>query len=208
MADPGHNPSFPALESVLLRNEIGWGRNTTNYLNFPDTLPLAPGIATWLSQRPRLHSLYFTDVIDVKSVSVFAAVDKAEKRGPNGTVSSFRHGEAELLVLKLQLQEVEVEKENYNTGRYREDRRVLVNLDKPYRVVWSEPEWQAFASFEGVALPADIMAKVKAVDSSLDYEKRGVEVSEEAWQILVDWRAAQPEPEVVEPGKKKQKGKG
>lgn len=114
-----------------------------------------------------------------------------------GIIRSYRHGDSpELLHVRILVQDIEMMYPEALGGLQRH-RIMYSRKDSSLRksfMPWfhrcSKPIWQNFARYQNEVIPMGLFQRMREVDKVEDDEKwdqRQVEVSEEAWDLLLDY---------------------
>lgn len=196
--------ALPNLEQLFIDCEDTFYMSTREPWHFlPDAEShhLDSEVADYLDSNPTLRSIHYAfshQHGDEDNVSPnFESMEA--KDNIVLTARSMKHGgEIELYHVRILLQDDPSMESKHSPSEPSE--RTLVMRHAQYPV---KPTWQDFTCFDGNGIvPFSIIEEMKAADgggSEEKWDRRGVEVSEAAWDILRKWQAMMTEEREVSP---------
>lgn len=193
--------ALPMLESIHLdcsTSEPGNGILSTLHFipHTPDTLPIDPILACWLLRSPRLRYLRFFSSSDPNGIPDIDFANSIPAKA--GKIRSWRYGDEdeELLHFQVLVREIDIidpyQPSQTVTRRivYREgDNRFEGRSDVSLR---EKPFWQDWTDFQGEAVDMEVIEEMRRVEGVAEddlWDRRGMEVGETAWNVLLAARA-------------------
>lgn len=152
-------------------------------------------LAERLRSCPRLHTIASapSPAIDI-DLDYFHRLDLMEHQFDIGTVASFQHNGCELVCLWL-LTRYSVQElgQSADFGAPVSDIQLIASaLDGSHHLLEFESvdqaSWQVYTDLGGMAVPLEIMDEMSAVQGVEEWEGRGIEASDDAWRVVVEWR--------------------
>lgn len=188
-------PFCPNLEILVF--DCGTGAAMTKLFPTPtSSLSLSTTFAQWLRDTPKLHIIHLVNgarMLDDKHSTFFNTLNAIECRGKStGFVRSIRYGDSELLSLRMQIQDMDPIGYTPDTRR----QRILHSAGNAafadeFKVgTLTYPIWEVCHEYEGLVVPQSVLDEMREMEGiSLElWNRRGVEVKKETWQVLLDWQ--------------------
>lgn len=192
--------SFPNLETIVLdccrRDSFETGRITDTGVQ-----QLMSGEARYYHQRPKLHTIYYNmNGISSTLPRLSEDLDETEKEDrPTIIVSSMCYKVEEVLHIRaLHFTMEELDRTENVGGPERERRHVMIQIaggiDYEYRGITmrrvSEAAYIDFTEYKGMPVPLKVLERMHELEGKFEddyWNRRGVSVSEKAWEVLELW---------------------
>lgn len=218
---------MPNLERIYYTHgeSSNWAEKPTPQTKFPVILPVYGILPNDVEQLHRLSSLRIVHTLPSQTptgLSILSGLEVLEQEGQmNGYISSMRYGYEELLCVRMFNDHVEVLDEriippsppqcnitSYHHQTWRtlqsgEGSTVYLAADRNRRERvfrrQAEKSWKTYTDFRGKVVPLKIIKQMQMAEvEGIDWNRRGVEIGDVAWGILLGWYEGEKGKQIVQ----------